>query len=72
MYVDALLDRDRDTIFVVERDEARKRVYTQYPARYVFYYPDPKGKFTSIFGEALERFQTTSGKAFTSGCMKAT
>jgi len=39
-------------------------VHTQYPARYVFYYPDPKGKYTSIFGDSLERFQTTSGRAF--------
>ncbi len=39
-------------------------MHTQYPARYVFYYPDPKGKYTSIFGDSLERFQTTSGRAF--------
>jgi DNA polymerase elongation subunit (family B) len=64
VYVDALHDRERDTIFVVERDKSGKRNYTQYPARYVFYYPDPKGKFTSIFGDRLERFQTTSSKAF--------
>lgn len=64
MYVDALHDRDRDTIFVVERDETGKRVYTQYPARYVLYYPDPKGKYTSIYGDPVSKFQTTSGKAF--------
>jgi len=28
------------------------------------YYPDPKGKFTSIFGDSLSRFNTTSSKAF--------
>lgn len=64
MYVDALLDRDRDMVFVVERDDTGLRKYTQYPARYVFYYQDPKGKHTSIFGEPLAKFQTTSGKAF--------
>lgn len=64
MYVDALHDRDRDTIYVVERNEQGERKFTSYPARYLFYYPDPKGKFTSIFGEKLTRFQTTSGKAF--------
>lgn len=30
----------------------------------MFYYPEPKGKFTSIFGDPLTKFQTTSGKAF--------
>lgn len=64
MYVDALHDRDRDIIFVTERDEKGKRVYTQYPARYVFYYPDPNGSFKSIYGDPLSKFQTTSGKAF--------
>jgi DNA polymerase elongation subunit (family B) len=51
-------------VFVVERDESGQRKYTQYPARYVFYYPDPKGKHTSIFGDSVAKFQTTSGKAF--------
>jgi len=64
IYVDALHDRDRDTIFVVERNEQGERVHTQYPARYVFYYPDPNGSYKSIFGDSLSRFQTTSGKAF--------
>lgn len=59
-----LLDRTRDLISVVERNDAGARVYTQYPAHYVFYYPDKKGKFTSIFGDTLGRFSTTSGKAF--------
>lgn len=64
MYIDAFLDKNRDTVFVVERNESGQRVHTQYPARYVLYYPDPKGKFTSIFGDSLVRFQTSSGKAF--------
>lgn len=57
-------DRDRDTIFVVERDNNGQRKYTQYPAHYIFYYPDSRGKYTSIFGDRLERFDTTSSKAF--------
>lgn len=57
-------DKERDTIFVVERDENGKRKYVQYPTRYVFYYPDPKGKYTSIYGDILSRFSTTSSKAF--------
>lgn len=57
-------NRENDTIYVVERDAVGTRVYTQHPAHYVFYYPDKKGKFTSIFGESLGRFTTNSGKAF--------
>jgi hypothetical protein len=64
IYIDMLFDRGRDTISVVERNEAGERVFTQYPAHYVFYYPDKKGKFTSIFGDTLGRYSTTSGKAF--------
>lgn len=63
MYVDALIDKDRDIIHVVERINGR-REYREYPARYVFYYKDSKGKYESIFGEKLERFVTTSSKAF--------
>jgi DNA polymerase elongation subunit (family B) len=63
MYVDALLDRDRDIIHVVERVNNR-REYREYPARYVFYYKDSKGKYESIFGDKLERVVCTNGKAF--------
>lgn len=40
------------------------RVYKEYPAEYSFYYRDPKGKFTSIYGEKLQRSQVASRKAF--------
>lgn len=49
---------------MVERTADGKRHFTQYPARYLFYYPDPKGKYKSIYGDKLSKFQTTSGKAF--------
>ncbi len=49
---------------MVERDTKGERQFTSYPAKYLFYYPDAKGKYTSIYGEKLARFQTTSGKAF--------
>ena len=64
MYIDALIDRDKDVIHVVERVDG-KRVFREYPARYVF--PITKtvrGKFESIFGDKLERVVTTSGKQF--------
>jgi DNA polymerase elongation subunit (family B) len=64
MYVDAMHDRDRDTIHVVERDKNGKRQFIQYPPKYLFYFPDAKGKFKSIYGDNLNRFQTSSGKAF--------
>ena len=57
-YVDAILDRDRDVIHVVERDRDGARRYQQYSPNYVFYYPDPRGKFRSVYGESLSRFSS--------------
>ncbi len=54
-YVDAFYDRDDDTIRVVERDDKGKRHYKDYPAKHLFYYKDPRGKYTSIYGDALTR-----------------
>ena len=51
-YVDALFDRDTDKISVVERVEGQRK-YIEYPARYVAYYDDPKGKFKSVYGTIL-------------------
>ena len=63
MYVDALIDRNKDIIHVVERVKGR-REYREYPARYVMYYKDSHGKYESIFGDKLERVVCTNGKAF--------
>ncbi len=54
-YVDAFYDRDNDNILVVERDDKGNRHYKDYPAKHLFYYRDPRGKHTSIFGETLSR-----------------
>ena len=62
-YVDAYYDRDRDTIHVVERVNG-KREYRDFPANYVFYYNDPRGKFRTIFGNPVSRFSTRKGKEF--------
>ena len=62
-YVDAHLDRDTDTIHVVERNNG-KREYREFPARYTFYYPDQRGKFTSIFGQKLDRVVCNTSKKF--------
>ena len=62
-YVDGHFDRDKDTIHVVERVNG-KREYREYPARYQFYYPDPRGKYTSIFGDKLERVVCNTSRKF--------
>jgi DNA polymerase elongation subunit (family B) len=62
-YVDALFDREHDRIHVVERRDG-KRQYREYPANYVFYYDDPRGKFQSIYGTPVSRFSTRNNKEF--------
>ena len=64
MYVDAYFNRDNDVIKVVERNKDSQRVFKEYPARYTFYYPDARGKFTSIYGEALSRVTSKNSKDF--------
>jgi hypothetical protein len=56
-YVDAIWDRENNTIRVVERDAKKGRLFTDYPAKYLFYYPDQKGKYRSIHGESLSKVQ---------------
>ena len=63
MYVDAFFDRQRDRIHIVERINGQRQ-YQEFPAKYVFYYDDPKGKFKSIFGNSVSRIQCRSGKDF--------
>ena len=62
-YVDALFDREHDRIHVVERRDG-KRIYREYPANYIFYYDDPRGKFRSIYGTPVSRFSTRNNKEF--------
>ncbi|CAB5215155.1 PolB DNA polymerase elongation subunit (family B) [uncultured Caudovirales phage] len=62
-YIDALFDRDKDRIHVVERVKG-ERVYREYPANYVFYYDDPRGKFRTIYDTPVSRFSTKNGKEF--------
>jgi DNA polymerase elongation subunit (family B) len=63
-YVDALFDRENDIIKVVERNEQGERVFKEHPVRYTFYYPDQKGKFTSIYGDPLTRVVCKNTKDF--------
>ena len=62
-YVDALFDRDKDRIHVVERINGVRK-YQEFPANYVFYYDDPRGKFRSIFGTPVARFSSRNNKEF--------
>jgi len=61
-YVDAFYNREQDVINVVERDDKGNRHFKEYPARHIFYYPDPKGKYLSIKGEPLSRVSSKNVK----------
>lgn len=63
-YVDSIIDKATDRIHVVERNEAGERVYTEYPAQYLFYYDDPKGKHQTIYRTPVTRVVTNSNKQF--------
>jgi len=62
-YVDALYDRAKDRIHVVERVNG-KREYREYPAEYIFYYDDPRGKFRTIYGTPVNRFHSRNNKEY--------
>ena len=64
-YVDAMWDRDNDVVKVIERDPKRGQIYQEYPAKYLFYYPDSRGKFRSIFGDSLSKVSCKNWKEFT-------
>ncbi len=63
MYVDAIFDKTADNIRVVERVND-SRVYKDYPIKYTFFYPDPKGKYLSIYREPLSKIVCKSTKDF--------
>jgi len=62
-YIDALFDREHDRIHIVERRDGQRQ-YREFPANYIFYYDDPRGKFQSIFGTPVARFSTRNNKEF--------
>jgi hypothetical protein len=64
MYVDAYFQRDAEIIKIVERNSEGRRVFKEFPARYSFYYPDPKGRYTSIYGETLAKVVCKNQKDF--------
>jgi DNA polymerase elongation subunit (family B) len=62
-YVDAIFDRAKDRIHVVER-VGGQRVFRDYPADYIFYYDDPRGKFRTIYDTPVSRFSSRSSKEY--------
>ena len=54
-YVDAWFDRDNDIIKVVERNKKGEREFRDIPVKHTFYVKDPRGKHTSIYGDAVSR-----------------
>ena len=63
-YIDAYYKREEDRVYVVERDSKGQRKFVDYDARYLFYYPDPRGKHRSIYGETLQKVQCSNWKEF--------
>ncbi|RYF20045.1 MAG: hypothetical protein EOO77_08820, partial [Oxalobacteraceae bacterium] len=62
-YVDAIFNRQKDEIEVVERVNG-ERVFNTVKAEHVFYYEHPAGGFKTIFGEPCKQFSTHDGKKF--------
>lgn len=63
MFVDAYHNKKTEVIHVVERIDGQ-RILKEYPARYVLYYPDSKGKFTDISGNRVSRIMVSNLAAF--------
>ena len=63
-YIDAIIERDKNQILVVERDKNGNRLFVTHPTKYVVYWPNERGKYTSIFGTKLDKYQTSKEKEF--------
>jgi DNA polymerase elongation subunit (family B) len=61
-YVDAWFDRNNDVIKVVERNKKGEREFRDIPVRHTFYYKDARGKYQSIYGDALNKVVVKSTK----------
>ena len=61
-YVDAIWNKETDIVSVVERDPKKGRIFQEFPAKYMFYYPDQKGKYRSIYGDSLSKVTSNCWK----------
>jgi len=62
-FVDARYDKDKDTVYVVERLHG-KRVFVEYPAEYTFYYDDRRGKHSTVYDKPVGKFTSNSHKEY--------
>ena len=62
-YVDAIYVKEHSKICVAERVDNVRKLH-EYPAEYIFYYNDPKGKFKSVYGNSVSQFVTKSSNEF--------
>lgn len=63
MYVDAVYDKSKEEICVVERVNG-ERIYRYFPAIHRAYYENPNGEFVSIFGNKLSKYETNDSLTF--------
>lgn len=64
-YIDAVLEKDKNRILVVERTVGGQRKIVEYTTKYEAYWPDPRGKYNSIYPNVkLNRLTETNGSKF--------
>ena len=63
-YIDGYVDREKNIVHIVERNAQGARNFVTYPTQYQVYWPQPSGKYVSIFGDRLAKFQTTRYQEF--------
>lgn len=62
-YIDAYHNREKDEIHIVERING-ERVYNVIPARYVFYYEEPNGRYRTMWGKPCSIYETNNYNVF--------
>jgi DNA polymerase elongation subunit (family B) len=63
-YIDGFVDREKNIVHVVERTPQGERKFVTHPTQYVVYWPQDGGKYTSIYGDKLNRFRATRNQEF--------
>lgn len=62
-YIDAIHDKARDVIHVVEKSNG-SRLYETYPIMWEAYYEDPQGTYTTIYGTKASKISARSKQKF--------